>query len=889
MATMFGRFEIQSEISKSDTAHIYKALDSETNQVVALKTQSLAPLGERAQQFVEALTAESEMALALAGQNIAQVFGAGEIDGQYCATMEYIEGNSIATMMGRHETFSIWDLLDITRQVGAALEQAALVGVVHSSLEPEKILVQWDGLVKVLGFGISKMSLIKAEAGEGLTRLMPYCSPEQIRGEAMDLRSNQFTLGAILYEMVTGRKAFDADDPVVLVNQIENEQPPEPSKINAKVKPALSALIMRALAKDPGERYATARELVEDLENCKEAGKETQPEVKKPAGTTHKINAAARAQAASKFISSEGSAGGAGARAAAGAGAGKSGLTSAGARAAGGAGALSGGSSAGPTVASSQPKAAAAKAGAGAFAIPNPFAAEELTADLGGQSGAACGDNSGARMIEEVPATEVGNAAPARELKSSLRGNAAAGAGSNAAGGKAPGAFLSSSSSLSSLSSATTERESETISSGIAVDPMMSGVAATPSGRSFSDLDELPPLKEPVFAAPRKAEAEVEEAQLPPLVAHKSAAKKGAKEKEEKPRIQPRELAKKAAREVVTIPPRLLLFSILGAIAVILVVAIALYVHVRSEDDGITVAPRAVKTAPAASTPPAAPAEKPVPQVIAPPTEPTPDLTVRQVAKRAAKAPRPVAPAPAPVVVTGEAFIDSTPQGVQFQLDGKSDPAWLTPFNLTGLSAGKHIVSANKAGYTTEIRSVEVVAGAKSSLVLHLSPVNALVAVSSNPAGAEITLDGHPTGRVTPSQFAVEKGTHTVLVKKQGFLDESTSADLGPGQNFQYAPQLKALGNAEAIRTVGRFNRLFGNSSNDSTAGMGTISIHTKPKGAQVVINQRILDKMSPVDAMMGPGTYIVDITLTGFKAIHKVVNVEKGNKVAIDEILERE
>ena len=130
--------------------------------MVALKTQSLAPLGERAQQFVEALTAESEMALALAGQNIAQVFGAGEIDGQYCATMEYIEDN-IATMMGRHETFSIWDLLDITRQVGAALEQAAQVGVVHSSLEPEKILVQWDGLVKVLGFGISKMSLIKAK------------------------------------------------------------------------------------------------------------------------------------------------------------------------------------------------------------------------------------------------------------------------------------------------------------------------------------------------------------------------------------------------------------------------------------------------------------------------------------------------------------------------------------------------------------------------------------------------------------------------------------------------------------------------------------------------------------------------------------------------------
>ena len=93
-------------------------------------------------------------------------------------------------------------------------------------------MVQWDGMVKILGYGISNMSLIEAESGKGLGRLMPYCSPEQIRGEAIDLRSNLFTLGAILYEMVVGHKAFDAADPVALVNQIENDMPRSPSSEN---------------------------------------------------------------------------------------------------------------------------------------------------------------------------------------------------------------------------------------------------------------------------------------------------------------------------------------------------------------------------------------------------------------------------------------------------------------------------------------------------------------------------------------------------------------------------------------------------------------------------------------------------------------------------------
>jgi len=828
MATMFGRFEIQSELSKSETALIYKAMDTETNQVVALKTQSLEPLGDRADAFVETLIAEGESTRDLVGQNIVLLYGAGEIDGQFCAAMEYIQGNSVATMLARKEGFSIWDLLDITRQVCAGLEHAASKGVTHTSLEPAKIMVQWDGMVKILGYGISYMSLIEAESGKGLGRLMPYCSPEQIRGEAIDQRSNLFTLGTILYEMVVGRKAFDAADPVTLVSRIENEMPAIPSAVNAKIQPAVSTLIMKALAKDPAERYQSARELVDDLEKCKENGKKAATDTKKPVATPSvAVNSAARAAAASKFVS-----------------------------------AASNAAKPGPSAHSVSPGPVSPRLDAPVLSRTDPPAAETKAAAAA--AGAVTGGSvarvsnpdsdskSGARLIGEV-AGEFEISAPESQAEI-----------------------------VPVLSAAAVEQESERHSPRVAVDPMMSEPVAGSSGTSFSDLAYMPPLKEPVFATPIPEPAEPSRpmAQIYPR-------------KDEKPRIQPREVAQKAIKEIATIPPRLMLYSILGAVGLILVVVIAIFFHVRSEDDGSTAAPRPTKAAKPSSsstqsvaqTAVAAPIGKPVPPV----AEAQPSLTVRQVEKRSSNSRR-RAPAPAavPVVIPGQALIDSSPQGAQLQVDGKSDPSWVTPFNLTSLSPGKHIISATKSGYSSEIRSVDVAAGSKSSLTLHLSPVNALMVVNSTPPGADVIVDGKPTRRVTPAQFSVEKGSHTVLLRKQGYLDETVTADLGPAQNFQYSPVLKALGNAEDIRTVGKFNKLFGHGG-DSTAGMGSISIHTRPKGAQVAINQRVLDKTSPVEVMLGPGNYIVDITLTGFKSFHKVVSVDKGGKAAIDEILERQ
>jgi serine/threonine-protein kinase len=790
MTTMFRRFEIQSELSKSETALIYKALDKETNQIVALKTQNLAPLGESAEAFVEALIAEGDKARELGSQNLVVLYGAGEIDGQFCAAMEYIQGNSVATMLARKEGFSIWDLLDITRQVCAGLERAASKGVAHSSLEPAKIMVQWDGMVKILGYGISHMALIDAELGKGLGRLAPYCSPEQIRGEAVDLRSNLFSLGTILYEMVAGRKAFDAEDPAALLCQIENDMPPSPSSMNSKIQPAVSALIMKALAKDPAERYQNASELLDDLEQCKDNSKKSAAEPKKTA--------------ASPAFAVD------------------------------------------PTVRTAAVKATAAAVG------------------QGGSAGIPASASTANTHVTAQPKSErVQNPEISRDLK--------------AAEPRTPRVATDPMMSGAAMSA-------PVMSAPVKTDPMMSAPATSAAGgKSFSDLAEMPPLKEIVYtpSVPEPIEPSAAIVQIYP-------------KKAEKPRVQPREVAGKAIREISTVPPRLIMYSILGAVAIILVVAVAVFFHVRSEDDNSTATPRPTKAPASIPATPAAPAPPPQSvQVIETPnsTQATGEpqaqqLTVRPVERRSPKNNRRAAAST--IVVSGEALIDSNPEGALFQVDGKGDPSWVTPFNLSDLGPGKHIISASKVGYSSDIRSLDVVAGSKSSILLHLSAISASVTVTSTPPGASVTLDGKPTGRVTPAQFAVEKGSHTIVLRMQGYLDETVTADLAPAQNFRFAPALRALGSTEDMRTVGKLNKLFGHAA-ENAAGMGAITIHTKPKGAQVIVNQRVLDKTSPVDIMLAPGNYVVDITLTGFKPVRKIVNLSKSDKAAIDETLERQ
>ena len=198
MSNKIGRFEILSELAKSDSSSVYKASDPESGQTLALKVMRLEAFGEHADEVVQRILQEAESTKDLSSPNITLVYGAGEIDGLFCAAMEYVQGNSIATMLARKEGFSIWDLLDISRQVCQGLDHAHQQGVYHYSLEPAKVMVTWDGTVKLLSFGISSGGYMAAQATGAPPSVLYYMSPEQVGGEQLDARSNLFTWGAML-------------------------------------------------------------------------------------------------------------------------------------------------------------------------------------------------------------------------------------------------------------------------------------------------------------------------------------------------------------------------------------------------------------------------------------------------------------------------------------------------------------------------------------------------------------------------------------------------------------------------------------------------------------------------------------------------------------------
>ena len=409
-------------------------------------------------------------------------------------------------------------------------------------------------------------------------------------------------------------------------------------------------------------------------------------------------------------------------------------------------------------------------------------------------------------------------------------------------------------------------------------------------GPSFSEMTELPPLKEIYTPPPPPPPVEPEFEGEPP-----ASLSRVHHERQEKPKPQPREVARKAVTEIKKTPPKLFLYSIAGAVVIILLVVgfIAFRIHSENPADESSAAPPAATAPVEASPKPAwsqaqppvqAPAQAQPEQITAgqeaPPVSVTPKYSRNNKKKGKVQA-------LAPTVIPGQMTINSTPEGAEVRIDGRTDPNWITPFNLPGLAPGQHSVTVSRAGYAPESRTIEVASGSKSFLVIQLAQLTAAAAITSQPAGAQIFLDGKDTGRVTPAQIPVEKpGSHTFLIRKQGFLEETSTATLQAGQVFHLAPVLRAFGSADDIKLGGKFKKLFGGGD---TAGMGAVNVKTQPKGAQVAVNNRILDKFSPVDFFLNPGTYVIDITRSGYKPVHRVVEVQKGGKIAVDENLERE
>jgi hypothetical protein len=666
-------------------------------------------------------------------------------------------------------------------------------------------------------------------------------SPEQVLGDKIDGRSNLFSLGAMFYEMVTDRKAFEGVDVESVRQRILDSTPIAPVKVNAKLHPLLSDLIMKALSKDPAERYQNGRELLDSLEKCKES---------KP-------------QAANKLAPK-------------------------------------------PMAAVVKPPAAKAVSQA-----PAPAAPARAVAPAAPRVAPSVAKPAEKFVVPSAPTPRVQVkrqepvSTPA-QVKSSpapkAAAAAAAGWGTSSAGGSTVPGFDTSSESTASEpapSFAAAEQESPYMSSAVAeppayeppklaVDPMMAEEAPAhqSTATSFSEISELPPLKEVVI----KPEAPPPPPSVP-MEAPVHTQFEGHVDEEEKPRVNPREVAQKAIKEVKNVPPQLMLYSILGAVALILIVTIWLWSRIGSGDDDSGSARPATpvtetQSAPAQPEPVAQSAPQSAPEthaaVVAPrarAAESEPE-TPRSAKSRNSK--KKVA---APVVVPGQITVDSTPQGAQVQLDGATDPTWVTPLSVSSLDPGPHSITVSKGGYVTDSRTVKVVSGSKSSVVIHLNQLSATLSVTSNPPGANIYVDGRDMGKVTPAQVSVDKGQHVVLIRKAGYIDETASAQFALGQTVALSPTLRAMGNVDNIRTVGKMKKLFG--GNSGQPGQGTLSIRTQPKGAQVAVNQHMLDKGSPVEVMLDPGNYVIDITLSGYAPISKVVTVDKGGKAVLDETMQ--
>ena len=867
MSTKIGHFEILSELAKSPTSAVYKANDPEGNQTIALKAIQLSAFGDGAEALEHALLAEAESTKALSSPNISKVYGAGEIEGQFCAAMDYVQGNSIATMLARKEGFSIWDLLDIGRQLCNGLDHAASLKLVHYSLEPAKIMCGWDGTVKILSFGVSSVGNFVQHVAEGMPTFLHYMSPEQVRGEATDGRSNLYSLGAMFYEMVTERKAFDRDDVESLRQSILESTPVAPIHINPKVHPLLGDLIMKALAKDPAKRYQTGREMLEDLEKCKEtrpaaAGKK--PEAAK--GTT--VPAQVKTAAQSKFVSSS--------------------TPKPAAPATPKAPSMPVAAAPRPSVPAvpSQPKPAAAASRAASSlpdikvstsAKPSRLAMPKAHAAA---AGAGFGDPSVAIPAQKSVPDEIEELDLSDQLVSPQAVQSES---------EQPSAYMSSAV-ADEPQVETFEPQNDDAGPKIAVDPMMAeGGPSASKGVSFSEMTELPPLKEVYVAPPPPPPVETVPVQAPAIQPFR-----GGRKADEKPKVQPSEVARKAIKEVKGVPPKLYLYAIGGAAILILIIGIVVmyYIHSQSEDDAG--APRKTAASQTTAEPEAVvPVQKPAP----PAPAPAQPVEVQQPEAQAAT-PEPVeqAPAPAkargkkrggaaPIVIPGQLVIDSTPQGAQVQVDGASDASYVTPFTLTNLQPGQHSIVVSKSGYVTDTRTVNVTSGNRATAQVHLTQLVATLIVKSDPPGASIYVDGRDTNAKTPAQVGVDKGQHVVLVRLSGYLDETMTGQFALGQTFNFNSTLRQLGNVDSIKTVGgKMSRLFGGKGQ---AGQATITIHTQPKGAQVAVNGHMLDKTSPVDVAVDPGNYVVDITLSGYAPVRKIITASKSGKVVIDEALQ--
>ena len=266
-----GRYVVQTIVGTGGMAVVYRAFDKKKNRIVAIKV--LRPEYESDEEFVRRFSREAEAASKVSHENIVNMLDVGTDGDVRYIVMEFVDGQTLKDMIRQQGYINPDTAIRMTIRILAAVDHAHRNGIVHRDIKPQNILVDAEGRVKVADFGIARLKATQTtnvEEGPGVSALgsVHYFSPEQARGEVADEKSDLYSVGVVMYEMLTGQVPFDGETSVSVALKHVNEAPKSMREHRESISQALDEVVMRALCKDAAKRYQSAAEMASDLRKC---------------------------------------------------------------------------------------------------------------------------------------------------------------------------------------------------------------------------------------------------------------------------------------------------------------------------------------------------------------------------------------------------------------------------------------------------------------------------------------------------------------------------------------------------------------------------------------------------------------------------------------------